>query len=307
MYEQGELTMDVVATVTGELSTDFAGLKPEGSIHAGTVSQQDAEANAYEAAGYRREVALSSPCVCIDGRCRNENQIAFELGPHIAGGAMTLLVAAEAVNHPFRGAEMLKYASNLRDDNDPAFTGFDLRAHDDDTNRAAGYANGTGCGANDKLPAIGVNFRENKDAIAGVLQALMGDDFDAAVYDGLVLPEPSEEEWDKNFLRQAVGAENVENLHDDHEGVHGHREQQVIFNFVPGTTIDRDAYAGATGKQAFVVDAWYIKELANRLATGINADAQARAMEHAMIAYQVATYLTLCDGSHRAAVLRPAA
>ncbi len=77
----------------------------------------------------------------------------------------------------------------------------------------------------------------------------------------------------------------------------------VIFNNIPNSTIDRDALVKDTNKQVFIVDLWYIKELANRLATGPNAVQQAKQLHHAMVTYQVATYITLCDGSHRAAVL----
>ena len=103
-----------------------------------------------------------------------------------------------------------------------------------------------------------------------------------------------------------VGDELTETLLDDGEGVHGHREMMVVFNYEENTTIDRDAYFKATGKQVFVVDVWYLRKLANYMATGTEAETQASDLYHAMLAYQLATYVTLCDGSHRAAILTAA-
>lgn len=48
---------------------------------------------------------------------------------------------------------------------------------------------------------------------------------------------------------------------------------------------------------------WYIKKLANAMATGVDAELQASQLYHAMVDFQVATYIGLCDGSHRAVVM----
>lgn len=174
---------------------------------------------------------------------------------------------------------------------------FTLGGHDADSNKAESYANGTGCGACDKCEGNCSLFAQHRSDVEPTMQALLGGDFNKDVYDGLQLATVS------GRLEDVVGESLIETLHDDGQGVHGHREQLVIFNYEENTTIDRDAYNEATGKQVFVVDVWYIKKLADAMATGVNTEKQASEFYHAMVAFQVATYLGLCDGSHRAAVL----
>ncbi|MDQ3064798.1 MAG: hypothetical protein M3Q36_00830 [bacterium] len=281
MTEQGE-TMSADIVVTDAIGLGF------GAIESQISGEQEARDLAAQAVELRRDVTIADIAICIDGRSGEF------FGPHVAGGAMTLLVGADAAGHPYRGTRMLEYASSQ---------GFNLGAHCDDTNKSAGFVGGTGCGANDKMPEIGINFSANKESLGEVVQSLMQSDFDEEVYSTLHLPETDSSEWDKNFLRNAVGEEKTETLHDDGEGVHGHKEQLVIFNFKQNSTIDRDAFVKATGKQIFVVDVWYIKELANRLSVGADSDSQSKIMYHAMMAYQAATYITLCNGSHRAVVI----
>jgi hypothetical protein len=85
--------------------------------------------------------------------------------------------------------------------------------------------------------------------------------------------------------------------------VGNHGEELVIFNYLEGTTIDRDALVHDTGKQVFIVDMWYIDKLAKRMAEGRpDAVAMFESLQHAMVAFQVATYLALCNGTHRTAL-----
>ena len=59
-----------------------------------------------------------------------------------------------------------------------------------------------------------------------------------------------------------------------------------------------------TGNQVFVVDMWYIDKLARALAAGRpDAVEMYSKLKHHMVAYQVATYLALCDGTQRPAIL----
>jgi hypothetical protein len=101
-----------------------------------------------------------------------------------------------------------------------------------------------------------------------------------------------------NMIGQGEGS-NVEVL----EGKHA--ESLVVFNYVEGKTVDRDRLVAETGKQVFVVDMWYIDTLATALAQGRpDAVAMRSKLKHAMTAFQVSTYLTLCDGSHRPVIVK---
>jgi hypothetical protein len=75
-----------------------------------------------------------------------------------------------------------------------------------------------------------------------------------------------------------------------------------VFNYVRGTTVDRDAYLARTGRQAFGVDMWYLEDIAAAMMSGPSKVTQEQ-LHHALTAYQVSTYLTLCDGSQRAALV----
>lgn len=263
----------------------------EGSIAAPEFTQTQAEEEAREVSGFRRAVDWHNPAVCIDGRCCAPGDQKLPLGAHIAGGAETLLVAAKSVGYGLSNEEVLETARKH---------GFTLGAHCDTGNKSKAFENGTGCGANDKVDIIASLADQYKEGIGTYLQSLMGEDFHTDVYEKTQIMPPSD---NKNALMGLVGGELVETLVDDGEGVHGHREQMVVFNYQENTTIDRDAYFEATGKQVFTVDVWYIRKLAEHMAAGVDAERQASELYHAMMAYQVATYIGLCDGSHRVAVL----
>lgn len=264
-----------------------------GSIHAPEMSEAEAQNEAAEVTNFRKNIDWHNPAVCIDGRCcsKSESGTQLPLGAHLAGVAQSLLVAAKSVGYYLEGAELIAKAKER---------GFTVGAHCDTTNKSQSFENGTGCGANDKIDLITQQFVDQNEAVGSYTKALIGDSFDAEIFANMQLVSPS---VDKNALMNCVGEDNVETLEDDGFGVHGHREQMVVFNYEENTTIDRDAYFNATGKQVFVVDVWYIKKLANEMASGPQAAKQASELFHAMIAYQVATYMGLCDGSHRAALL----
>jgi len=89
-------------------------------------------------------------------------------------------------------------------------------------------------------------------------------------------------------------------------GVHGHTERKVLFNFKENTTFDQDGYFDSTkekdgeGREIFDVDVWHIRDIANKLSEHENAGTSAESLFAGGIAFQIATYLGLCDGTHRA-------
>lgn len=262
-----------------------------GAIIAEELTETQAMHEAAEIEQYRVNVETSALAICIDVR------FGKFLGPKIAGGFKTLQVAAKAVGYRLSGKRLYDRATER---------GFNLGAHVDTSNEAEGFINGTGCGANDKETDITINFNQNAKTLKDTIKTLINFNsvFNDSTYEGTVLSLTTE---DKNELKDIVGEKSVESLIDDGEGVHGHTEWVVYFNYVDNTTIDRDAYFKATGKKLFVVDMWYLKKLADAMAEGADEDVQKQSSDlyHAMVAYQVGTYITLCDGSHRGIIAEP--
>ena len=262
-----------------------------GAIEGAKLTQEAAENEAATAAEYLTRIDTQAPAVCIDGRPLADGESEIALGAHISGGAESILTVATSLALPVQGKMLVEGLAER---------GYTLGAHDADSNKAAHYETGTGCGAHDKNSLASELFNENRDAVEGTVRALMGDDFDDALYAETRL-SPS-----TDALRDVVATENIETLHDDHQGVHGHQERMVLFNYVEGTTIDREAYVEETGKQAFVVDMWYLKDIAHEVAelsAEAGSDVDPAAVYHGLTAFQVGVYLALCDGSHRAAFI----
>lgn len=264
-----------------------------GSISAPNMTTEQALAEANEIIEYKIDIDWTNPAVCKDGRTLENEELALPIGPRLGGGALTPLVAAKALGLSMQDKELLDCLSTL---------GFKLGAHVDTGNRDRNFDLGTGCGACDKCEGNCLLFADNKAELAVTVESLIGEDFDPESYQKLSLGVVSK---DNNYVRNLVGNELTEVLLDDGKGVNGHREQMVVFNYDENTTIGRDAYFKATGKQIFVVDMWYIKKLADAMSTAVNNKVEAKDLYQAMISFQVATYIGLCDGSHRPVILRP--
>lgn len=101
-----------------------------------------------------------------------------------------------------------------------------------------------------------------------------------------------------------ISADATEILQSAEDPTGGHNEIMVILNFNENTTIDRDRLIADGNPQVLVVDVWYIDKLARAMARGPEAVQQYESLVHAMMAYQVATYITLCNGKHRFAMIR---
>lgn len=254
---------------------------------------------------------------CIDGRLCKETLGGTkpEVGPSIAGGsAITAYAAAEMVGDYFSSTSghvsltrFKEISASLTD------AGISIGAHVsrgalEATSRTFVDVTGqskTGCGANDEFRAILQCLTDDTDVVYGTTVSLLGNDFKSAsmqfVSSVNLLERVSD--YRSSDVLQSVAAiaqgRNVEILEGDHA------ETLVIFNYVNGTTVDRDALVAATGKQVFVVDMWYVDKLAHAMAQGRpDAPEMYVHLRHAMVAFQVATYLALCDGTHRPVLLK---
>lgn len=257
----------------------------------------------------------SAPSCCIDGRhCLHTKANAETTArPSVAGGgAVTAFAAAELVGW-FGASEGTTQDRFTRVDKLLNAAGLPTGGHTDKKAEDAQYPNGrTGCGANDRLLGnIGyaINDTETTEYIA---EQLLGQEYDVAY----MKFRPNEEIQARNSDWNAVAAVTtiedrdasaVEVLYSDESPTHGHEEVFVVFNYNADTTVDRDALVEQTGEQAFVIDMWYIDKMAKALATGPEATSQEHALKHAMVAYQIGTYLSLCDGKQRPLILTPEA
>lgn len=256
---------------------------------------------------------------CIDGRMCKETLAMTkpEIGPSVAGGStITAYAAAELVGDYFSETSGPTSLARVKEIDDILTDGgITLGAHVsrgalEATQRTFVDATGqskTGCGANDEFKAILDCVFTNVEAVNGTTKSLLGNHFDSAsmqFIDGGALKSRIAS-YSSHDVLQAVAAtsrgKNVEVL----EGDHG--ETLVVFNYVNGTTVNRDALVADTGKQVFVVDMWYVDKLAHALAQGRpDAPEMFTRLKHAMVAFQVATYLVLCDGTHRPVMLKQA-
>lgn len=268
---------------------------------------------------YLVDVAPDAPGCCIDGRkcIHTMAETAPEPGPSVSGGpAVTAYAAAEMVAGYFgeRSAatgqgRMSEVAATLRTG------GITLGAHVSDgavrnqfrkpaADGTLSDVSQTGCGANDEFKTIMAKPAEQTAFVTDATALLLGDEYNdahAMYADGATVAARIAD-YDSRKALNVIGEKDGENV----EVLEGkHAELLVVFNYVEGKTVDRDQLVADTGKQVFVVDMWYIDKLATAMAQGRpDAVEMHSKLKHAMTAFQVATYLTLCDGSHRPAIIK---
>lgn len=294
-----------------------------GTITAKDLTQEKARAVSEQIRQRLVEVDPAAPSCCIDGRCAKctmaAGEAANELEPRPSvsgGGNITAYAAAEWAGY-FGVEDNRPSAEKLADiDSKLRSQGLNSGAHGDTKAAAHQFSDPenpekfkTGCGAGDKFVEImGIPYDE-PDVVTPLVQQLLGDAFDTTALARLPKQQVAEHisSWDpRDNIELTAGVsdgKNVEIL----DGSHG--ELLVVFNFVDNTTLDRDALVKETGDQVFVVDMWYLDKLAQALAAGRpDAEEMYGKLKHQMVAYQIATYLALCDGTQRPVILtEPAA
>ena len=287
-----------------------------GAIHAAEATLERQDELLETAQRHLVTVDPSLPCGCIDGRSCEHTLAGNETQPRpsVAGGVTTAYAAAEMVGWfaEDEGLTPVERFEQVR--RTLAAAQIPTGNHVDKGHVENNFSDGgTGCGASDKLVANVSNTYDFADGVEGFVKALSG----ASYRDDLALArQPKDavlaalEGWNPVAAKDVLATndpESVEVLASDTTETKGHREFTVLFNFVEGTTIDRDAFVAETGEQMFVVDMWYIDKLARAMARGPHAEEQYLELRQAMIAYQIGTYLSLCDGSQTYNLLQEAA
>lgn len=286
-----------------------------GKIHAETGDDQaEIEQLAVDVEQHVKPVAENAPSSCIDGRaciaCMDGSEP--ELRPGVAGGGMMTAYAAAELTGWFGDAAGSSEEKIAAVHAQLLGYGIVSGGHCDEAASEHNFDGGkTGCGANDRMPEILQRVHSDNTVIASLSETLLGEAFNAAhtAYRSEKALADDLADWRPQAMVDELGAKesqrSIEILASDHSETHGHKESFVVFNYVENTTVDRDTLVLETGKQVFDVDVWYLEKLANAMAPADDAEAVSRQL-HAMVAYQVATYLTLCDGSQRPLIITPA-
>jgi hypothetical protein len=174
-----------------------------------------------------------------------------------------------------------------------ARSGMKLGCHID--NHAAGQK--TGCGANDRLPeAIATIAELGASELAGIVAAVMEDEFDAMLYEKVVaganklVTDQFLGDWDNTQVTAVVQQYDgvVEELNGDNDPAtdpentrHNHWAEAIVKGKQPGHSNNRDAAA----IPFFQFDAEAINEIAEKMAYDAH---EANLLKHAIYTYNVA-------------------
>lgn len=230
------------------------------------------------------------PCGCVDGRPGGA------LRPNAAGGTETVFVADDLTTKRLAaedGSTCGAYRNTVQLLQE---RGFDVGCHTDDH----AHGDASGCGANDKLPAI-YSYMTRKGDVLRQTAELLGVSVDDATHTLITGNAVARTEFSAGAelltaLREQAGDEAVDPL----EG--NHLEVAAVINKRPGTTLDRKALAAEFGLdyEAFNVDVWTFEEAAR--ATSASED-EVRQKVAAMVYYNLATTYVLAGAKLRVVVL----
>ncbi len=230
---------------------------------------------------FHRPTDVQIICDCVDGRCG----AVPPFRPNSAGGSETIMVADDLTSK--------RFAANTDGSTHAQYQAALTFLHDADQpiggHTAEGVvAPGSGCGANDKLPAIYEFIAKN-----GVVMR------DMAARLGVQVDDTTQQ----LILDNAVARSEFSNGSDllgalDHQPgaqtAHlqgGHREVLTVINTRPGTTLDREAMREAfPDHQAFNVDVWALENTARLLSDD---ETQVDQLVAAMVYYNLATAYVL--------------
>lgn len=242
---------------------------------------------------FHRPTEVMIVCDCVDGRCDAAHG---PLRPNSAGGSESLMVADDLVGKRFAsgtdGSTLAQYKAVLAHLHE---AGQQIGGH-----TAEGVAApGSGCGANDKLPAIYAFMAENGTVLRDAAVAL-GVEVDDATQEMIIGNAATRREFSNgsdllDVLKAQPDAHTAQL-----EGKH--REVVTVVNMRAGTTLDREALrAEFPDHQAFNVDAWALENTARLLTDD---PAEISRLVAAMVYYNLATAYVLGGPSMRVVVVR---
>lgn len=287
-----------------------------GKINAGIISSKKIRDATNEIKSCLANISPTTPSCCIDGRYNigtlaELNSDPVNPRPAVAGGAdLTAYAAAQMIGDWFTSntkqtsKQQLSFIDELLCAKDVV-----PGAHTDEMAVENKFKNSkkapiTGCSTIDNFANILNNVHKNPEIISSYTNMLMGKKFNPRHMDFVDKKhnQGNGKDWNPidvlDLASKTAGGKNVEILQGSHSEVF------IIFNFIKDVTLDRFAFSSKTDIQAFVIDMWYIDKLAYAMASISNNQTEMFSrLKHAMIAFQIATYLTLCDGTQRPIIL----
>jgi hypothetical protein len=254
--------------------------KARGSIGAEHTAEVVAFGQSVVGGEYHDATQKHIVCKCIDGRRATD---ALE-GPNSAGGTLSLLVADDLTSRRYinlddsiaTGFERL--TRELYERGEPVGVHTDTHATGENS----------GCGANDKLPAIYVMITREHDYIRQVAESILGQPIADDVHESIVARASERQAFSSGGDVEASVVGASETL----EGQHN--EVVAVINLVPGTTLNRQRVADEHGDelQAFNIDAWAFEASARMISEDTEDMISQKII--ALTYYNLATALVLC-------------
>jgi len=259
--------------------------------------------------------AEGTGCVCIDGRkckCLANGEVTKPMSKVAGGNGLMVFAGIELadvnLNKSFAGLNpdekmkaLFKYMAEQCDEEVHCHSS--TLADDRETNE---------CGAAMSfLMALDI-VNKQIGKVGPILKSLLSEDYEEEMLTSLadkagqLRIHLEEAGYVGTMVSDAVyetqGQDHVEKLESDQTPTHGHNEELVILDLRSGVTIDRDAINDdPTMPQVFAIDVDAIQARAERYSAS---QEEYLMLYHAMLAMQVATYATLCDGSHPVVVIK---
>jgi len=288
----------------------------KGQLHA--LDQSAAELEQFGetlTSSFLKKVTAGAAGCCMDGRICNHTVAgtAPTLGPKCAGGPLQTAFAAAEVIEGYYGHKSGASSSERIVEVGEILTvqGIMIGGHTTDGAVANHFINPktgqeqTGCGAEEKHPASTQAIVKRDTNVVKTADLLLGAHQELQTVTSETLTARNADYSPKAMLevvRAQNGGKNTEVLEGSHE------ELVIVWNKVRGYTIDRDELIRQSGKEVFIIDAWYIEDIAKAMAIDhLDASEMYKKVLRAAVEYQLATYGELGDGSHPVLVLESAA
>ncbi len=279
----------------------------EGHLHVDTTLEQAQEIAETINNKYLKKVSEHAPGQCMDGRyckCTAANT-ETTLGPKLAGGPEQSGFAAAELTAGYYADDISEVSADRAVLVGEKLTtnGIAIGGHMTVAARENNYVNPktgkpqTGCGAGETHTGATERIAKADENVIKTTQKLTGRTFDTSN----VVPASTIEARNANYSpKDMLDIELAQNEGKSTEVLEGaHDERVLVLNWVRGTTVDRDALLKETGKGAFVVDMWYLEDVARAMVAGRpDANEMFSAIYDNLVAFQVAVYAELCDGSH---------
>lgn len=279
---------------TIEMQPTFLTLpEAEGLIQAGPEQQEQLDGFTRRLASgeFHGEAKALIPVICIDGRFGG-----FHMFPNAAGGSETIAVADDLTNKLYAGEDGTTLSGYINILDHIVEQGGLVGGHDDEHHGPEG----SGCGANDKLPSI-YDFIARKGGAIREVAAALGVTVSDALHAKIVGNAESRTDFTQGSEMLAALEAHDDEVIVEHLGG-AHKEVVAVINTKEGKTLDRKALLEEYGEnyEAFNVDVWSFPHAAALLTEDPE---QQQELVAAMVYYNLATAHVLCGPQQRIVVL----